>query len=312
MVQINIPGTRNHLVAFFSNQEDALSAISELKDAGFNSDQIGLAMSRRYSSGEPASDEPSAAGGSAVRDTSAPESQSGVPAASRSTWDKIKDFFRGEEETYAGEDYSEAFGHLSMTGESARYYSSGLSRGGAVVTVRVPEDRLEEAREILTSNSGDLRTSGFEQIGTGTQQGIAGTEPGEKRIQLRGELLRAVKERVQRGEVRLRKEVVTEHQTINVPVSREEVIVEQVPPSEASPASGRIGDQGEVRIPVSEERVNVSKEPVVTGEVRVQKRTTQDTQQVSDEVRHEEVKVENEAGANVTDKRKVVKKKPAA
>jgi len=61
----------------------------------------------------------------------------------------------------------------------------------------------------------------------------------------------------------------------------------------------------------------VTKEPVVTGEVRVQKRAIQDTQQVSDTVRHEEVRVENEGNARVTDKASVKdeksgKKKPAA
>jgi uncharacterized protein (TIGR02271 family) len=134
---------------------------------------------------------------------------------------------------------------------------------------------------------------------------------GERRIQLRGEMLRTVKERIGKGEIRLRKEIITEHQTLNVPVTREEVIVEQVPASGARPVSGNIGDQGEVRIPVSEERVHVTKEPVVTGEVRVQKRAVQDTQQVSDDVRHEEVRVENEGNVSVTDKTKG-KKKPAA
>lgn len=305
MVQINTPATGSHIVAFFTSQADALAAVAELKDAGFTSDQIGLAISQRSGTG-PGFNEQTPSGSSAVS-TDVTEGKSYTGPEHRSTWEKIKDFFRGQDETYAGEDYSEAFGHLSMTGERARYYSSGIARGGAVVTVRAPENGIEEARHILSNNSGDLRTSGFERVAAGTQ-GPAG----EQRIQLRGELLRAVKERVNRGEVRLRKEVVTENQTINVPVSREEVVVEQVPPSGTSPVSGRIGEQGEVRIPVTEERVKVSKEPVVTGEVRAQKRTVQDTEQVSDQVRHEEVKVENEGDVNVTDKRKAGKKKPAA
>jgi uncharacterized protein (TIGR02271 family) len=298
MVQINTPATGSHIVAFFSNQADALAAVSELKDAGFTSDQIGLAMSQRSGT---AFNEETPAGSSALA-----EGKSYAGPEHRSTWEKMKDFFRGEDETYSGEDYSEAFGHLSMPADRARYYSSGIARGGAVVTVRALEGRIEEARQILSRNSGDLRTSGFEHVSAGTQ-GVAG----EQRIQLRGELLRAIKERVHRGEVRLRKEVITENQTINVPVSREEVVVEQVPASGAASASGPIGEQ-EVRIPVSEERVKVSKEPVVTGEVRAQKRIVQDTEQVSDQVRHEEVKVENEGAVNVTDKRKAGKKKPAA
>ena len=63
------------------------------------------------------------------------------------------------------------------------------------------------------------------------------------------------------------------------------------------------------------------KEPVVTGEVRVQKRAVQDNQQVSDTVRHEEVRVEKQGSVDVNDKMtdkttadkiKTGRKKPAA
>ena len=287
------------LVAFFRRRSDALKAISELRDAGFTPDQIGLAVADERMQGGPAS---ATAAGSAVDD--------------RTTWERIKDFFKSEPETYTGdaENYREVFGHLSLTGDRARYYESGLTAGGAVVTVSPAADRSERARKILESNNGDLRNTGFETIpgATGARSPAASiNDAGERRIQLRGELLRTVKERISKGEIRFRKEVITEHQTLNVPVTREEVIVEQVPASDARPVSGNIGDQGEVRIPVSEERVHVTKEPVVTGEVRVQKRAVQDTQQVSDDVRHEEVRMENEGDVPLTDKTKG-KKKPAA
>jgi uncharacterized protein (TIGR02271 family) len=203
-----------------------------------------------------------------------------------------------------------------VVGDRARYYESGIAAGGALVTVNAPTDEMQRARKILETNNGDLRTTGFEN----RMQEFAGSRPnrqsdisqaGERRIQLRGELLRTVKERINKGEIRLRKEVITEHQTVNVPVTREEVVVEQVPASSATPPSGNIGDQGEVRIPVSEERVRVTKEPVVTGEVRVQKRTVQDTQEVSGDVRHEEVRVDKEGEVGVSDRTKG-KKKPAA
>lgn len=309
MVQINTPARESYLVAFFSNQADALSAVSELKDAGFTSDQIGVAMPGHEVSAGPAVREPLSAPGSAVSRTDVAERERQMTRDDRSAWEKIKDFFRGQDETYSGEDYGDAFRHLSISDERSHYYSSGIARGGAVVTVRAAEDQIEKARPILIENDGDLRTSGF---GPEAAAAPIAAASGERRIQLRGELLRAIKERVQKGEVRLRKEVITEQQTVNVPVSREEVVVEQVPASGTQQVSGRIGEQGEVRIPVSEERVKVSKEPVVTGEVRVQKRTVHDTEQVSDQVRHEEVKVENEGKVNVTDKTKGGKKKPAA
>jgi stress response protein YsnF len=64
---------------------------------------------------------------------------------------------------------------------------------------------------------------------------------------------------------------------------------------------------------------------VVTGQVRVQKRTVQDTEKVSDKVQHEELRVEREGDVNVTDEstvsdqqkkisdqKKPIRKKPAA
>jgi uncharacterized protein (TIGR02271 family) len=307
---INPAGQGNELVAFFNNQSDALSAISELKEAGFTSDQIGFAI----------------AGGRAESESTIERSTAASHAAGeddRSMWEKIKDFFSGEQESYRGpsQDYENTFSHLSVSPDQARYYSEGISAGGALVTVRAGQDQLVTAREIITDNDGDLRTSGFGQVSNrAAERNVDTGSQAERRLELRGELLRAVKQRVQTGEIRLRKDIVTENQTINVPVTREDVIVERVTAEQAGSRPGAVGPIGEgeeIRIPVSEERVTVTKEPVVTGEVRVQKRAVQDTQQVSDTVRHEEVRVENEGNVKVTDKKSPTdkttgKKKPAA
>jgi uncharacterized protein (TIGR02271 family) len=319
-------------MAFFRNYSDALTAISELKDAGFTSSEIGLATSASSSLDrdlERKGDTPR----TGLRDEEAEgiRTESRQRPYDRGAWDKIKDFFTGEEESYRGDDteYNSAFRQLSGSEDRARYYGSGLQAGGALVTVRALATRLERARESLSRNNGDLRTTGFEnekfEINRpGVNMGARADE-GERSLQLRGEVLRAMKERVQKGEIRLRKEVVTENQTINVPVTREEVIVERVDATGQTPVSGVIGDEKEIRIPVSEERVNVSKEQVVTGQVRVQKRTVQDTEQVSDSVQHEELRVEREGDVNVTDEssvgdqqkkiseqKKPIRKKPAA
>ena len=54
-----------------------------------------------------------------------------------------------------------------------------------------------------------------------------------------------------------------------------------------------------IRIPVSEERVHVSKDAVVTEEVKVGKRVVHDTEHVSGQVRKEEVKVEQVGDVDV-------------
>ncbi len=315
-------------MAFFRNYSDALTAISELKDAGFTSNEIGLATSASSSLARDLEWQ-----GGTARDEEAEgiRTESRRRPSDRGAWDKIKNFFTGEEESYSGDDtaYNDAFQQLSGDEDRARYYGSGLQAGGALVTVRADTTRLERAREILSRNNGDLRTSGFENERFQTDRSAMNTgtraDEGERSLQLRGEVLRAMKERVQKGEIRLRKEVVTENQTINVPVSREEVVVERVDATGQTPVSGVIGDEKEIRIPVSEERVNVSKEQVVTGQVRVQKRTVQDTEKVSDSVQHEELRVEREGDVNVTDEsdvsdqqrkisdqKKPIRKKPAA
>lgn len=120
-----------------------------------------------------------------------------------------------------------------------------------------------------------------------------------RRMQLREEQLVARKRSVEAGEVQLNKQVVTEQKTLNVPLTREEVVIERRP-VERRPADGGI-TSGEERItvPLREEQVTVDKQPVVYEEVEIGKRVTQETQQVSDTVRREELRVEHEGDLEV-------------
>src|SRR6185437_12397281 len=131
-----------------------------------------------------------------------------------SIWQKIKGFFTGESHDESGYDYDESVGTMDWDRNRANYYYQGINAGGALVTVSGA--RAEEGRRILQQAGGDLRESGFEDISGNRQTTSSGSIAGERRIQLRGEVLRTYKERVQRGEVRLRKEIVTEKQNIEV------------------------------------------------------------------------------------------------
>ena len=89
---------------------------------------------------------------------------------------------------------------------------------------------------------------------------------------------------------------------MEVPVQREEVVIERTPVHGRATTAGVAGDlrEGEeIRIPVREEKVTVSKEAVVTEEVKVGKRVVQDTEHVTGQVRKEEVKVEQEGDVDV-------------
>ena len=112
-----------------------------------------------------------------------------------------------------------------------------------------------------------------------------------ERIQLREEELQAHKQRVETGAVRVRKEVVTEHRTIEVPVQREEIVIERQAPT-GEPIE-------EIRIPVSEEQVTVEKRLVVKEEVTVGKRVVEGIERVGGEVRKEVVRVERAGDVDI-------------
>jgi uncharacterized protein (TIGR02271 family) len=114
----------------------------------------------------------------------------------------------------------------------------------------------------------------------------------ELRVQRTEEELAAGTREREAGEVRVQKNVRTDHESIAVPTRHEEVSVERVPLSgEASEAE--IGED-EVSVPVTEEEVVVSKRPAVKEEVRIRKDVVEDTQIVEEDVRREEIDVEDE------------------
>ncbi|QGU01666.1 Stress response protein YsnF [Corynebacterium kalinowskii] len=109
------------------------------------------------------------------------------------------------------------------------------------------------------------------------------------------ERLTVDKENVQTGEARLRKYVVEDTETIEVPVTREEVRVERTPIDGDSHKGGirgaGIGEE-EASVTLHEERVTVNKETVPVEEVRLEKDTVRDTETVSEEIRKEKIEVD--------------------
>ncbi|OHB63278.1 MAG: hypothetical protein A2Y77_17195 [Planctomycetes bacterium RBG_13_62_9] len=125
----------------------------------------------------------------------------------------------------------------------------------------------------------------------GAEETTAAAE--ETRIPIREEEL-DVQRRRREGEVRLRKVVHTETKHMEVPVEKEEVIVERVPADETAEAGGEAFREEETRIPVGEEEVEVTKRPVIKEEVRARKQARTERRDVSAEVRKEDVEVEQD------------------
>jgi uncharacterized protein (TIGR02271 family) len=120
----------------------------------------------------------------------------------------------------------------------------------------------------------------------------------EQTMHLREEELSARKDTVETGRVSIDKEVVSEQRTMDVPVSRDEVLIERHPVNR-TPSDEPIGEGTTMNVPLYEEQVDVQKRPVVYEEVGIGKRAVQDTQQVSAEVRREEARIENEGDVQV-------------
>ncbi|HWE38109.1 MAG TPA: YsnF/AvaK domain-containing protein [Isosphaeraceae bacterium] len=181
--------------------------------------------------------------------------------------------------------------------EEAHYYHSEFEAGRTIVTVHTG-DRAGEATTILRRHGAyDMQTRGATATTTaGTATGKAGAAG--RKIEVREEELHAHTRPVEAGEVKVRKEVVTEHKSVEVPVHREEVVVERHPASgKANAGDIRAGE--EIRVPVMEEEVVVEKKPVVKEQVTVGKRVVQDTERVAGEVKKEQVRVEREGDVDV-------------
>ena len=240
----------------------------------------------------------------------------------------LKNFFTGDDSTgTTGGHVADDLTDMGVSNDEAQYYDNEYNNGRTVVSVNAG-DRAEEAKTILDSNgaynygsrSGTTSTTSNYATNTTTDSGYAdaattgyaaGTSTGttgydntattdyanetddQRSLRLRAEQLNVSKQAVQSGEVSLGKNVVEQQQTVNVPLTHEEVYIENRPVTDATvDDTTPIGTDESIRVPVSAERVNVSKDTVVTGEVSIGKRAVQETQQVTDTVRHEEARLD--------------------
>ena len=180
---------------------------------------------------------------------------------------------------------------------------------GEQIQLKVAKDQLDE----LEAADGDLADEDdgapIERTTTTTtttaveppmrQEPATQADEADRTLQLREEELTARTHAVQSGEVKLSKDVVAEQQTLEVPVTREEVTIERHP-VEPRPSERPISETGEtIRVPVHEEQVTAEKQAVVYEEVEVGKRAVQATEHVSDTIRREEAVIEKQGAVDV-------------
>ena len=132
---------------------------------------------------------------------------------------------------------------------------------------------------------------------------VADTEFAEDSVHmdLRAEELDIDKHLVETGDVVLHKNIVEEEQVVNVPVSHDQVVIEQRV-IDHEPTDEPITDEETIRIPVTAENIDVDKHTVVTGEISAHKQSVQETQQVRDVLHKEVADVEQHGDTDIINK----------
>jgi uncharacterized protein (TIGR02271 family) len=143
------------------------------------------------------------------------------------------------------------------------------------------------------TETGEFRGHASDDEGVSQSQGSDLEDEDELRVQRTEEELAAGTRERQSGQLKIRKRVRTDRESIEVPTRHEEVSVERVPLSEGTATEAQIGED-EVSVPVTEEEVVVEKRPVAKEEVRIRKDVVEDTEVVEEDVRREEIEVDDE------------------
>jgi len=299
---------RSTVVGVFHSRADAERAVVELKQAGFKEDQISL-VGKNADGDVKAEGNKAAAGavtGAAVGAGAAALASLGMSFGVIPVIGPIlavgplaAALITAVGGAAAGGIVGGLVG-LGIPEHDAKYYEGEVQAGRYLVTVQDAAGRYAEAWAVLHRlGAYNRETPAMAQTSAATADTSGAASTGGNTMKLHEEQLHATKQPVQTGEVRVRKEVVTEHKTLDVPVTREEVVIERRPASGHATSAGDIRPGEEVRIPVREEQVRVEKETVVKEEVSVGKRKVQDTEHVGGTVRKEEVRVEQEGNVDV-------------
>jgi len=316
------------VVGVFHDVQDARKAMQALKDAGFTEDQVGMIRSKgdnvsQSGLGDDDDDDDTGekAGGGAIAGAATGAGVgalwglailSGIlpgigPAIAGGTLGVL---LSSAAAGAAAAGLAGALIGMGLSHEEAEYYEGEAKAGRTIVTVK-GSGRHDEAVRILRQNGAyDMSNRSAAQVGQRGQEAERGAAYGTGSESLAGNTVRATEEKlrvqktpVETGEVRVRKETHTEHKTLDVPVTREEVVIERRPASGKEVSASDLQASKEVRIPIREEEVNVEKQTVAGEEVSVGKRRVRDTKHVDETLRKEEIKVDTKGDANIRDRR---------
>jgi uncharacterized protein (TIGR02271 family) len=184
-------------------------------------------------------------------------------------------------------------------------YNRSLESGSTVVSVKVPEQHVAQAMEILERhnpiNIDERATSyGMSQTAATGATGVTGVTGTANRageaIPLTEETLAVGKRAINRGTTRVRRYVVETPVEEQVALRDESVSIERRPVADARPVTNADFTDKVVEVTETAEEAVVSKSAQVKEEVVIQKEANERTETVRDTVRREDVEITKEPG----------------
>jgi uncharacterized protein (TIGR02271 family) len=169
------------------------------------------------------------------------------------------------------------------SGSYGSYYSEESTEAGTV----------GPGMSMGDTETGEFREHAITDEGVNQSRGDDLEDEDELRVQRTEEELRAGTREREAGALNVRKRVRTDRESIEVPTRHEEVTVERVPVDDGTASEAQIGED-EVSVPLTEEEVVVEKRPVAKEEVRIRKDVVEDTEVVEEDVRREEIDVDDQ------------------
>ena len=158
--------------------------------------------------------------------------------------------------------------HLDA-GEQQALYTYYQQYMGSAATAGTETSGVDTAAVPASANDDGYLTRSEEQLHVGTQ-------------------------RVEAGRAKLRKFVVTEQQTVTVPVTHEEVQVIREPLQPGESVDGSTIGEDSIEVVVMKDEVLVQKEVVGVEKVKLATQTVTEQQQVTEQVRKEQIEVDGD------------------
>jgi uncharacterized protein (TIGR02271 family) len=185
-----------------------------------------------------------------------------------------------------------SFYGLEATNGGSGSYSDYYDESGAATTGATSAGTVGPGMSTGDTETGEFLEHDSHDEGVSQSRGDDLEDEDELRVQRSEEELRAGTREREAGAMRIRKRVRTDREQIEVPTRHEEVSVERVP-VDGEATEAQIGED-EVEVPVTEEEVVTEKRAVAKEEIRVRKDAVEDTEVVEEDVRREEVEIEDD------------------